>query len=521
MFLQMKIGIDIGGTNTHVALVTDEGKLIAASEHLTTPDLLTGVQQAVKGLFERTSINRTEIKGVFIGTTQMINALFEEKAIAKTLLIRIGIKQSKIIPALNWPSSLQSFLQDVIYLESNNRYDEGSQEIDYQSEIQSILQSITNKSIESVSIVGTYSPMYEAEELQVKQEIKKRFPNLPITTSHQLGSIGYIERENAALLNALLSKVFRDILEKLSECFSNLSLTCPLWLTQSDGSLMTVEEAQEFPVLTIASGIANSFKGAAIISSIKDIIAVDIGGSKIYVGRVSNGHLREVTVSTDFLGIDTSLAVPEFITLPFGSGSITTIENDQVNILPFISNNIERDGIAWGGHTWTVSDSFLKLYPHSFYDKKINLSRLHNIPVTDCENVVSHVMSQIKAAIELLQNHDDELPIVLVGGGSPLFNEQLFGKYRQVLNPAGYSLSSAIGACFAPVSSVIDKVYWLNNRSKEDIINEAVNTCKKLVLDKGARKESIHVSYVEEYPFAYLKGEILRVRVKVTGELIF
>ncbi len=240
----------------------------------------------------------------------------------------------------------------------------------------------------------------------------------------------------------------------------------------------------------------------------------------IHLGKVRNGQLREVTNSTRLLGIDANLAMPEFISLPFGGGSIPVIQNGEWHLLPPKMKEIEKDGIAWGGQSWTVSDSFLKLYPDSFYDQRLDVSRLNSLDRIDCEKVVDYCMGHIKHALDLLQGHEGEWPIVLVGGGSPLLNEQLFGKYKQVMNPAGYPISSAIGACFAPVSNVIDKVYWLNNRTKEEIIEEAVSACKNAVLKRGADPGSIQVSYVEEYPFAYLKGEILRVKTKATGELI-
>lgn len=129
-------------------------------------------------------------------------------------------------------------------------------------------------------------------------------------------------------------------------------------------------------------------------------------------------------------------------------------------------------------------------------------------------------MDQVKHTLEVVKEQEEEWPIILVGGGSPLFNEQLFGKYQQVLNPAGYPMSSAIGACCSPISAVMDKVYWLNHRTKEEIIAEAIDACKVAVLKKGAVPNSIQLSYVEEYPFAYLRGEILRVKTKATGELI-
>lgn len=516
----MKIGVDIGAANTHAVLVTDQGKPIEASKQATSADVCTGLSVAIYHLLAKTHIPPDEIKGIFIGTTELLKALYEEKMMAKCALVRIGSVPTKISPALNWPPSLRSFLKGIYFLNTGNCYNGVHHTKNFQRELDPLFQQIATGAIEAVCIVGAFSPMDEGEELQIKSEIKKRFPEIPVTVSFQMGSMGFIERENVSLLNTLLSKLIRKVFANLQNCFSDLSLNCPFWFTQSNGTLMTVQEAIELPVLTIASGVANSLKGAAILSNQKDLLAVDVGGSMINIGKVRDGELWEVTSTTRLLGIDASLAMPEFISLPFGGGSLPSFQNGELELQSPHTWEIEKDGIAWGGPSWTVSDSFLKLFPDSFYDPKINVSRLNSLNQNECKQVVRYCIDRIKHALEVLQEQEEEWPIVLVGGGSPLLNERLFGKYQQVINPAGYPMSSAIGACFAPVSEVIDKVYWLNHRTKDEIIAEAVDACKKAVLSKGAEPDSIKISYVEEYPFAYLRGEILRVKTKAMGELI-
>jgi len=516
----MRIGIDIGGTNTHAVLIGRKGELLATSSHFTTANIWSGVRNAVKNLLEKKKMDPKKVDGIFIGTTELLKAILEEKVLAKSALIRIGRQPTKIAPALNWPPSLKVFLQGIYFLKSQNRYNGAIPKKQTDWNLEPLFRQMESQEVEAVCITGTYSPMYEEEELFVKTAIKSRFPEIPITVSHQLGSIGFIERENASLLNTLLSKLISGLLTNLKTSFTALSLECPFWFTQNNGSLMSVQEAVELPVFTIASGVANSLRGASLLSVKKDMIAIDVGGSMIHLGKIRNGQLREVANSTRLLGIDANLDMPEFISLPFGGGSMPAFQHGELELLPPKWKEIEKDGLSWGGQTWTVSDSFLKLYPDSFYDPRLDLSRLASLDRGDCERVVEYCIGQIKHALDLLQGHEEELPIVLVGGGSPLLNEQLFGKYKQVINPAGYPFSSAIGACFAPVSNVVDKVYWLNRRTKEAIIEEAVNTCKTALLDKGADPDSIQVSYVEEYPFAYLKGEILRVKTKATGEFV-
>ncbi|WP_172799317.1 hypothetical protein [Bacillus sp. FJAT-29814] len=129
------------------------------------------------------------------------------------------------------------------------------------------------------------------------------------------------------------------------------------------------------------------------------------------------------------------------------------------------------------------------------------------------------MMNEIKSTIERLIVNDEELPIVLVGGGSPLLHDSLFSKYKKIRKPSGFHICNAIGACFAPISEQIDKVYWLNELTKEEVVSRAVDTVRDAVIRKGGKPESVQIAYVEEFPFDYIQGEVLRVRTKAIGEL--
>ncbi|MED4968088.1 hydantoinase/oxoprolinase N-terminal domain-containing protein [Heyndrickxia coagulans] len=516
----MKIGIDIGGTNTHAVLVSGDGKLKMVSSSLTTPDVYTGVYRSMKALLQKSEIRAEEVKGIYIGTTELMNAVYDEKVLAKTALIRIARRPVNITPALKWPATLRRLITEPYFMESDHGYNKSGGRIADFKPLEPLYQSIADGKVEAVSIVGSYSPLYENEEVAVKNEIRKRFPEMPVTVSHSFGSLGFVERENAALLNSLLSKMLEKMLAHLADGFSSLLLECPFWLTQNNGSLMSVDQAMKFPVLTLASGAANSLKGAAKLSGLQDVIAVDIGGSKVYAARVAGGELPEVMGSSDFPGLEAGLEMPEIISLPFGTGNRPVIRKGEVELLPLLSNDIKQYGVAWGGDVLTVSDCFLKLFPDAFYDPELHTEKLKYVPANECAMVVQYVVRKIKEILDRLQNEERNLPIVLVGGGSPLFNPKLFGKYEKVLNPAGYPYSGAIGACDATISEVSDKVYWLNDRSKEEVVAGAASACKLEAIKKGADPDTVKLAYIEEYPFEYMKGEILRIKIKAVGEQI-
>ncbi len=517
----MKLGIDVGGTNTDAVVVRNDGKLLSWAKHLTTKDIISGIDAAAKEALKEANIPPEEISGVFLGTTHVLNALYYPNNLAKTALVRVIKKPSLIEPGILWPSSLKKYIGKVYHFKSAYDYTGKTDHLSMSNleQINELLRDIKKYNIESICIVGVYSPLYEAEELEIRNSIKERFPEIPITMSHEIGSTGFLERENAALLNAILSLVIREAMIDLARLFKNLSLHCPYWLTQNDGSLMEIKEAADYPILTIGSGVTNSIRGASILSGLKRCIVVDVGGSTIDIGRIMNGQPEVSLGSSSIFNIQVNVRVPKMHSLPYGGGSLISIEDDLAEIKETIANNIEQQGMAWGGNTWTLTDSFLRLFPNSFQDEKISLDGLRVLSKDDCQKVINRVTKEIKERIAWFQLSNEDLPVVLVGGGSPLLVNRLFGKYQKVSHPAGYHICNAIGACFAPLSAEIDKVFWLNNKTKQEVIDQAKKQLFQQLMCKGAKKESIRLESLEEIPFDYLKGEVLRIRLKGLGEI--
>ncbi|MCM3092623.1 MULTISPECIES: hydantoinase/oxoprolinase family protein [unclassified Cytobacillus] len=517
----MKLGIDVGGTNTDAVIITNGGKLLSWSKQLTTKNIITGIELAAGEALQEANIPPDKIEGVFLGTTHVLNALYYPNNLAKTALIRMTRIPSLIGPAIQWPSNLKKYIGGVYDFKSLCDYKGNKEDLlnPNSGQINKLLSDIEKYNFESICIVGAYSPLYETEEQEIRKIIKEHYPEIPVTMSHEIGSTGFIERENAALLNAILSKVLRQAMTDLSKIFKNLSLNCPYWLTQNDGSLMEIHEALEYPILTIGSGVSNSIRGASILSGLKSCIVVDVGGSTIDIGKIINGQPEVSVGSSSIFDIQVNVRVPQIHSLPYGGGSLITIENELAEIKDTIANDIEQQGMAWGGRTWTLTDSFLKLFPDSFQDETLQLKGLDLLSKEDCRKVIQVVTKDIKETISRLQPSVEDLPVILVGGGSPLLANRLFGRYKKVLHPAGYHICNAVGACFAPLSAELDKVFWLNGITKQEVIEQAKDQLFQQLLQKGAKKESIELVSLEEFPFDYLEGEVLRVRVKALGEL--
>ncbi|MDQ0162858.1 hydantoinase/oxoprolinase N-terminal domain-containing protein [Bacillus alveayuensis] len=516
----MRLGIDVGGTNTNAVLVADDGKIVAVSQQLTTDDILTGIFEALKQMFSDTKLNPKKIKGVFIGTTHVSNALYFETGLVNVALIRLSKQKSFIKPALKWPKSLKSYIRHEFHVPSTLSFTKKDPTCVIENEVLSdIFSEIEKSGVEAVCIVGANSPFHEIEEKCVQKQLLERFPDMHVTMSHTIGSLGFIERENAALLNAMLSKVLKNALKGISTIFEKLNVHCPYWLIQNNGSIMSIEEAMHFPILTISSGVLNSLRGASILTELRDFILVDVGGSTINIGKMVNGRMEENVGSSTLLGIEINMPIPAITSLPFGFESVVKGEKGFLSLEKKKEKLIGNAQITLDGNKWTITDCFLKKSPiFPFYpnNHKRNLEKLSE---EECQKIVKFVIKETKQAIDKYEELNRDIPIVLVGGASPFLKDRLFGKYRKVYHPAGYAYCNAIGACYAPVSAQLDKVLWLHDEKKEHVIEKRKQEVIDTVIRKGAKRDTVQVVSIKEYPFAYLKGQVLRVRIKAEGEL--
>lgn len=67
-----------------------------------------------------------------------------------------------------------------------------------------------------------------------------------------------------------------------------LGLSCPLFLTQNDGTIIDAETAEKCPIKTFSSGPTNSMSGAAYLAGLDQarsrapnaqVIVADVGGT--------------------------------------------------------------------------------------------------------------------------------------------------------------------------------------------------------------------------------------------------
>ena len=511
----IRIGIDVGGTNTD-AVVMDGPTVIAGVKAATTGDVMTGVVNALKAVLEASKLEASAIDVVMIGTTHFTNAVVQRRDLAKTAAVRLGLPATASLPPMvDWPEDLKVAIGGVGYLaHGGNEFDGRVISPLDEAELLGIAEDIKSKGINTIAITSVFSPVTSDFEKQAGEIFAKALPGVHITLSSDIGRIGLLERENAAIMNACLRDLSKHVIEAFRKAITETGITGRFYLTQNDGTLMDAEFAEKFPVLTFASGPTNSMRGAAFLSGVADAIVVDIGGTTSDVGSLHKGFPRQATVAVEVGGVRTNFRMPDVFSIGLGGGSHVVETGDAIKVGPTsVGYRIVTEALIFGGHTMTTSDVVVASGRYELGDS----SKVSHLTPEFIARTQAKIMSMLEDCVERSRLSPDPLPVIVVGGGSILVDGPIGG--LEVIKPNHFAVANAVGAAIAQVSGEVDRVYALAEIGRDQALADAKGRAIEAAVAAGALRSSIEIVDVEDVPLAYLPGNATRVRVKAVGEL--
>ena len=356
----MIIGIDVGGTNTDAALMSGT-TVVAATKSATTLDVTSGITKAVTEL-RHTADRINHIDAVMIGTTHFVNALVEAQHLAKTAVVRLGLPAGTGLPPLvGWPQRILNAIDGQVFMIHGGHEFDGRVISDFKpTELMAAVGKAVANGANSVAISSIYSPVNSEFELLAETLIAEQHPDLAVTLSHQIGRLGLLERENAAVLNAALRHLATKICSALVAAFKELGIDAPLFVSQNDGTVMDLEYTRRYPVNTFASGPTNSMRGAAFLTGLDECVVIDIGGTTSDVGVLQNGFPREAARAVEIEGIRTNFRMPDVLSIGLGGGSRIRLPEGPsapITVGPdSVGYRISQESLVFGGPTLTATD---------------------------------------------------------------------------------------------------------------------------------------------------------------------
>ncbi|WP_417522609.1 hydantoinase/oxoprolinase family protein [Marinovum sp.] len=486
----IRVGVDIGGTFTDVALAHEGG--LATCKVLTNyaaPEqaILDGIAEAA----EAAGIGLGEIGQVIHGTTLVTNALIERRGAKLAFITTEGFR-------------------DVIEMRSENRFEQYDLNLSLPvplvarehrytlaermgpagevllpldpAEVARMVQTIRDGGYEAVAIGLMHSYANDAHEVQMAEALRKAAPDLPISLSSVISpQMRELPRFNTVIANAYVQPQVADYLGRLVTRLGEAGVGAPVFMLHSGGGLISVEVAAEQPVRLLESGPAGGAIFAADFArghGLDSVLSFDMGGTTAKICLIENAEPKtantfEVARTYRFKkgsGMTVSTPVVEMVEIGAGGGSIASIDSlGRIQVGPRSAGS--EPGPACygrGGRAPTVTDANLllgRLDPDNFAGGAIPLlPEASETAVTDTlatplgldaseaafgvTEMVDENMANA-ARVHTVENGRDieHFTMIGFGGGAPLHACRLAEKLgiAELIIPPGAGVGSAIG----------------------------------------------------------------------------
>lgn len=377
-------------------------------------------------------------------------------------------------------------------------------------------------------MVGVFSALDQdgLHEEKCKALLEQYAPGLSVVCSGQIGGSGLLTRENATILNAAILGFARKTIKGFRLAMSALDLSCPLYLTQNDGTLTDAAVAAELPIKTFASGPTNSLMGAAYLQGLdhgdgrfadKQVIVVDIGGTTTDICSIlPSGFPRQAPNFVEVGGVRTAFSMPEVLSIGLGGGSrVRQAADDRVSVGPdSVAHRLTTDAMVFGGSVMTATDIVVASKSASIGDPT-KVGAISDSLITSAK---ADIKRQLERAIDRMKVSSAPVTALLVGGGSIILTDNLDG-VEECLRPPHHDSANAVGAAIAKVSGEIDVIEVLAGKDENAAVESAKKRAIEAAIANGADENDVKIVEIKKIPLQYVTNKATRFVMKAVGRL--
>lgn len=517
---QIRVGVDIGGTFTDVAM--EVGITLHSIKVLTDysyPE--NAIVKGIRQVAEVAGVALSDIDTIIHGTTLATNALIERRGARTAFITTKGFRD---VIEMRTESRFEQYDLDIVLpaplVPRNERFviDErigadGSvlKALDL-AEVDALCDRIIAAGYDSVAIGFIHSYLNGAHEKAVRERLLSKKADMSVSISSEVSpQMREFQRFNTVCANAFVKPLMASYLNRLVGRLTEEGTHCPVFMIHSGGGIISVESAIEFPVRLLESGPAGGAIFAAHIASsysLDQVLSYDMGGTTAKICLIENQTPKtsktfEVARTWRFKkgsGMPISIPVIEMVEIGAGGGSIATIDSmRQIRVGPHSAGS--EPGPACygrGGANPTVTDADLilgRLDPDEFAGGAMKLDRSASDKAMDTDlaskldtdvataayglsEVVDENMSNA-ARMHAVENGKElsEFTMIAFGGAAPIHASRLCEKLgmAELLIPPGAGVGSAIGFLRAPFGfESVRSAYSRLSRFDADAINQTI-----------------------------------------------
>ncbi|MCC6313786.1 MAG: hydantoinase/oxoprolinase family protein [Thermomicrobiales bacterium] len=487
--MAVRIGVDTGGTFTDlIGVDTTTNQLVVAK----TPSTPRRPIDAVIDAINRSEVAPEAMETISIGTTVATNALLQRAGATVLFVTTAGFEDVPFIQRMNrkYHFSLK-WTKPTPLVERRNIFGV-AERLDFHG---TTLTPLTDAALEhladrlavrlaeydpanaAIAICFLFSYVNPEHELRAAEFLAARFPEIPISLSHQIAPIWReYERGSTVIADGYIKPIVRGYVRDAGRAFADNGITAPWTLMKSNGGKTTAAAAEAEPVKLLLSGLAGGIIAGGYfgrLAGADDLVTLDMGGTSCDVGLIRDGKIGYATNYEIEWGLPVATPTIDLTTIGAGGGSIAWIDKGGLLRVGPQSAGADPGPVCYdtGGNAVTVTDANLvlgRLNPEFFLGGRIALNSakaaakvaelgeqlglgLH----AAAQAVVDIANENMANAIRVLSIDRGldprEFALVAFGGAGPLHAADIAAKMgmARAIVPVYPGLTSAFGALIA------------------------------------------------------------------------
>jgi len=516
--MSYRLGVDIGGTFTDLAVVDERDGRMSIHKLLTTPDdPARAVLNGISELLAAQEIPIDQVNLLSHGTTLITNALIERKGGRTAMLatagfadvLDIGIENKYdlydlrlVYPPPLVPRELQREVAERVLYDGTVE-----QPLDLAQVRKTVRELVQDLGAEAIAVCLLHAYLNPVHEQQIKALCQQEFPGVYVSLSSEvLPFMREYERWTTTAINSFSQPLADVYLSRLEQGLASLGYGGHFTIMTSNGGTVTTDTARRFPVRLLESGPAAGVLMAShqsLAMQRPNLLSFDMGGTTakgalVIEHQPLKKYELEVARTHEYKrgsGFPARIPVIDMIEIGIGGGSIAHIDvRGVIKVGPLSAGAMPGPACyGQGGTEATNTDADLVLGyldPRFFLGGRMALDQSAaerailatigkplDVDVTRAAWGIHQTVNESVAQAFRLhaseRGHDLRgFGMMAFGGSGPVHAARIARilGIREVILPMGAGVMSAVGLLVSPLSfeTVRSKPVLVSEISEED-----------------------------------------------------
>ncbi|MEA4932036.1 MAG: hydantoinase/oxoprolinase family protein [Lawsonibacter sp.] len=334
------IGVDVGGTFTDFSVFNQEtGELFHYKDSSTPADPSKAIVKGVQDVLDIKKAGPQEVSYLAHGTTVGTNALIEKKGCRLGLITTKGFKDLMEIGTQRRPSLYNLQAQKPYPLVPSGLNCTVTERILFdgtvetpldEEETRQVVRYLKAQGVAAIAVCTLFSFINPVHELRIEEIIQEEFPEVYVTVSSKLApEFREFSRMSTTVMNSYLGPVMKQYVNNFRDSIENIGIQVEPYVTQSNGSIISIKETIDCPIKTALSGPSAGVIAAAFIGKqceADKIITFDMGGTSADISLIEH-YTPQVSNERTVEGFPARIPMINIITIGAGGGSIAKIDD--------------------------------------------------------------------------------------------------------------------------------------------------------------------------------------------------